>query len=199
MWKRAVVLASVAAVMTGCGMFGKDKDGGLRASAECVFPDAPQEAAPGWVCDAPVEGVAVSAVGAYEKTGAGVSFQKDQAMADARVKLAQQMKVHVNNMVKQYVETTGAASSETVDKVNTSVSKLITSETISGSRAFRNAISGKGAMYVLVGLDPLVARQATEKALKSSMNSDAALWQQFKAKKAQDELATEIAKGVAGQ
>ena len=199
MWKRAVVLASVAAVMTGCGMFGKDKDGGLRAAADCVFPDAPREAAPGWVCDAPVEGVAVSSVGVYEKTGAGVSFQKDQAMADARVKLAQQMKVHVNNMIKQYVETTGAASSETVDKVNTSVSKLITSETISGSRAFRNAISGKGTRYVLVGLDPTVTRQATEKALKSSMNSDAALWQQFKAKKAQDELAAEIAKGAAGQ
>jgi len=106
--------------------------------------------------------------------------------------------VKVNNMIKQYVETTGAGSSETVDKVNTSVSKLITSETISGSRIFRTVTSPKGGMYVLVGLDPTVTKQTAENVLKTSMNNDRALWQQFKAKKSQDELAEEIAKMTAG-
>ena len=193
--KRIVLMSSLLAVaLTGC-MGGKEavRPEPPRA-AECVFPDAPGAAAPLWVCDAPVEGVAVSAVGSHDKSAAGPSFMKEQAAASARVQLAQQMKVTVANMVKQYVETTGAASSETVDKVNTSVSKLITSETIVGSRIFRSVTSPHGAMYVLVGLDPTVTREAVAKVLKTSINNDQALWQQFKAQKGQDELAAEIAK-----
>lgn len=191
--KKMVVIGMglVALALAGCG--NKQIKPPVAAAAECVFPDSPKDVAPLWVCDAPVEGVAVSAVGSHEASKAGQSFMKDQAAAAARVRLAQQMRVHVTNMVKQYAETTGAAGSETVDKVNTSVSKLITSETITGSRIFRSTTSPKGAMYVLVGLDPKLAEQQTEAALRTSMNNDRALWQQFKAKKAQDELAAEIA------
>lgn len=164
------------------------------ATAECVFPDAPRHAAPLWVCDGPVEGVAVSAVGSYEKSAAGAAFMKEQAAAEARVALAQQLKVKVNNMVKKYAETTGGVGSETVDKVNSSVSKLITSETISGSRIFRSITSPSGGIYVLVGMDPTLAKEAAKEVLKTSMGNDQALWQQFKAKKGQDELAEEIAK-----
>jgi hypothetical protein len=191
-----LLIASAAVILAGCSSAPKSNTA-AAAPAECVYPDAPKESAPLWICDAPVEGVAVSAVGMHEKSAAGVAFMKDQAAADARVKLAQQMKVRVNNMIKQYVETTGAGSSETVDKVNTSVSKLITSETISGSRIYRSATSPSGGMYVLVGLDPTVTKEATEKILKTSMNNERALWQQFKAAKGQDEMAAEIAKMAA--
>jgi hypothetical protein len=190
--KLGLVGMTVAMVfMAGCA---SKKNVASSAPIECVFPDSPKEPAPLWVCDAPVEGVAVSAVGSHEKSAAGPQFMKDQATAAARVVLAQQMKVHVTNMVKQYVETTGAASSETVDKVNTSVSKLITAETIVGSRAFRSTVSPAGTMYVLVGLDPRMAEEQTKNALKTSMRNERALWQQFKAKQGQDELAAEIAK-----
>ena len=104
------------------------------------------------------------------------------------------MRVRVSNMIKAYVETTGAATTETVDKVNSSVSKLITSETLTGSRVYRSITSPAGTVYVLVGLDPNATQQAAERALKTSMNNDRALWQQFKSKQAQDELAAEIAK-----
>lgn len=191
-----LIASAAAAVLAGCSSSPKTDNVALPPS-ECVYPDSPRDAAPLWVCDAPVEGVAVSAVGMHEKSAAGAAFMKGQAAADARVKLAQQMKVHVNNMIKQYVETTGAGSSETVDKVNTSVSKLITSETITGSRIFRSVTSPKGGMYVLVGLDPTVTKEATEKILKTSMNNERALWQQFKAAKGQDEMAAEIARMAA--
>jgi len=163
------------------------------AVPDCVFPDAPSTAAPGWVCDEPVEGVAVSAVGVAEKSAAGHSFMKNMAATDARVQLAQAMKVHVQNMVKQYAETTGAADSETVDKVNTSVTKQITDETLVGTKIFKTRTSPNGALYVLLGMDGSVAAAATENALKTSMNNDRALWQQFKAQKGQDELAASIA------
>lgn len=161
--------------------------------AECVFPGT-STAAPLWVCDAPVEGMSVGAVGSAAKSDAGVSFMKQMAATDARVQLAQNMKVQVQNMIKQYAETTGAGSAETVDRVNTSVTKQITDQTLQGTKVFRSITAPDGTMFVLVGLDEAAAQKLTESAVKTSMNNDRAAWQQFKAQKGQDELAADIAK-----
>jgi hypothetical protein len=183
-----LTIAASAGMLVACG--GDDVK---QAAPDCVFPDAPEVPAPGWICDEPVEGIAVSAVGAAEKSAAGTSFMKNMAATDARVQLAQAMKVQVQNMVKQYAETTGAASTETVDKVNTSVTKQITDETLVGTRIFKTRTSPNGAMYVLLGMDGGATAKAAEEALRTSMNNDKALWQQFKAQKGQDELAAAIA------
>lgn len=183
----AAVTASIL-MLTSCSS-GEVKE----AAADCVFPDAPATEAPGWICDEPVEGIAVAAVGVAEKSAAGHSFMKNMAATDARVQLAQQMKVNVQNMVKQYAETTGAADSETVDKVNTSVTKQITDETLVGSKIYKTRTSPNGTLYVLLGMDPTTMATAAENALKTSMNNDRALWQQFKAQQGQDEMAAAIA------
>ncbi|MFV2004718.1 MAG: LPP20 family lipoprotein [Gammaproteobacteria bacterium] len=179
---------AVALLLVSCGTDEVKLD-----EPDCVFPDAPSAAAPGWICDQPVEGIEVSAVGVAEKSAAGYSFMKNMAATDARVQLAQSMKVYVQNMVKQYAETTGAADSETVDKVNTSVTKQITDETLVGTKIFKTRTSPNGALYVLLGIDASMATTTTENALKTSMGNDKALWQQFKAEKGQDELAAAIA------
>ena len=183
----AALSTSALLLLSACG------DNVKQAAPDCVFPDSPEVAAPAWICDGPVEGVSVSAVGTAEKSAAGHSFMKNMAATDARVQLAQNMKAQVSNMVKQYAETTGAASSETVDKVNSSVTKQITNETLVGTRIFKTRVSPKGMLYVLLGMDNGVAAQAAEKALSTSMANDKALWQAFKSKKSQDELASEIA------
>ena len=178
----------MALLLTGCST-----DEVKQAAPDCVFPDSPSTDAPGWVCDEPVEGIEVSAVGVAAKSAAGHSFMKNMAATDARVQLAQSMKVHVQNMVKQYAETTGAADAETVDKVNTSVTKQITDETLVGTKIYKTRTSPNGTLYVLLGMDASMAAQATENAINTSMGNDKALWQQFKAQKAQDELAADIA------
>ena len=180
--------AVMALVLNSCG-----SDEVKQAAPDCVFPDAPSATAPGWICDEPVEGVAVSAVGVAEKSAAGHSFMKNMAATDARVQLAQRMRVQVQNMVKQYAETTGAADSETVDKVNTSVTKQITDQTLMGTKIYKTRTSPNGALYVLLGMDATAMAEATQNALRTSMGNDSALWQQFKAQKAQDELAAAIA------
>ena len=190
MKNNARLAASVAltVLLTACG--GNDVK---QAEPDCVFPDATDTSAPGWVCDEPVEGVAVSAVGSADKSAAGHSFMKNMAQTDARVQLAQRMKVQVQNMVKQYAETTGSASSETVDKVNTSVTKQITDQTLVGTKIYKTRTSPNGTLYVLLGMDDGATAAAAEQALRTSMNNDRALWQQFKAQKGQDELASSIA------
>jgi len=188
-YQTLILLTTLA--LASCGGSSPEPQADL---AECVFPDAPDSAAPMWVCDAPIEGVELSAVGYAQKSNAGNSFMKQMAASDARVQLAAIFKTSVQNMIKQYAETTGAADTETINKVNTSVSKLITNETLVGSRIFRTRTSPTGGLYVLVGLDSARVQKAAEESLQTSMNNDQALWQEFKAKKAQDELAMEIAK-----
>ena len=183
-----LTLLATISLLAACG--GKEVK---QAAPDCVFPDAPNTPAPGWICDEPVEGIAVSAVGVAEKSAAGNSFMKNMAATDARVQLAQAMKVQVQNMVKQYAETTGAADTETVDKVNTSVTKQITDQTLVGTRIYKTRTSPNGTLYVLLGMDANATVEAAQKALRTSMNNDRALWQQFKAKKGQDELAEAIA------
>lgn len=165
----------------------------LAVVPDCVFPDAPTVVAPEWICDVPVEGISISAVGFSQKSLAGNSFMKQMASTDARVQLASMFKIRVQNMVKQYAETTGSADTETVDRVNTSVSKAITSETLTGSRIVKTRTSPMGGLYVLIGLDSQNIQSAAKESIQTSMNNDQALWQEFKAKKAHDELAAEIA------
>ena len=161
--------------------------------ASCVFADGSNQPAPEWICGAPVDGIELSAVGYADKSGAGANFMKQMAATAARVELAQTMKVEVQNMIKQYSETTGAGDSETVDQVNTSVTKQITKETLIGSRIFRQMPTPTGGIVVLVGLAPEIVGKIAEQSIKTSMKNERALWQKFQAGKAQDELAAEIA------
>jgi hypothetical protein len=185
----SMVMALVA-ILSGCA--GAPKPSPLSID-QCRFPGTQTEA-PGWVCDEPVPGWTVTAPGSAELTNAGLSFQRQMAMTDGRVQLAQQMKVHVTNMIKQFAETTGGGDAESLDQVNTSVSKQITDQVLSGTRAIRSVTAPNGRLFVLVGLDDKAVEELTKVAIKTSMDNDRALWQKFQAKKAQDELAEEIAK-----
>ena len=168
--------------------------GGGQVIAGCTYPNSPSVEAPGWICDEPVSGVEVSAVGSAEKSAAGTSFMKTQAATTARVQLAQNVQVEVSNMVKNYVETTGIGDNQTVDKVATSVTKQITAQTLNGSRIYKSRTGPSGTIYVLVGMNPAAVAKTAKTAVTSSMGKDKALWQQFRSKKAQDELADEISK-----
>lgn len=187
---RSLFVASAATFLVACGATQPVQQ---QPVASCVFADGSNQPAPEWVCGAPVNGIDLSAVGYADKSGAGANFMKQMAATAARVELAQTMKVEVQNMIKQYSETTGAGDSETVDQVNTSVTKQITKETLVGSRIFRQMPTPTGGIVVLVGLSPDTVNQLAENALKTSMKNERALWQKFQADKAQDELAAEIA------
>ena len=133
-------------------------------------------------------------MGSAAKSDAGLDFMRQMAATGARVQLAQSMKVHVQDLITMFAETTGAASKETVDRANKSVIKLITDQTLQGTKIMKSITGPDGTLYVLVGLDTAGAQQLTEAAIKTSMGNDQAAWQQFRAQKGQDELATDIAK-----
>jgi hypothetical protein len=185
----SLLVVSAATLLVACSA----NQPTLQPVASCVFADGSNQPAPEWVCGAPVDGIDLSAVGYADESGAGANFMKQMAATAARVELAQTMKVEVQNMIKQYSETTGTGDSETVDQVNTSVTKQITKETLIGSRIFRQMPTPTGGIVVLVGLSPDTVNKLAENALKTSMKNERALWQKFQAGKAQDELAADIA------
>lgn len=191
--KSALVVA--VAALAACSSNPKEQ----QNFADCTFADGSQKAAPEWVCGAPLDGLALSAVGYADKSMAGPNFMKQMAATAARVELAQTMKVELQNMIKQYAETTGAGDDETVDRINTSVTRQITKESLVGSRIFRQISTPSGGMAVLVGLDSETVDKLAKHALKTSMGNERALWQKVQANKAFDEMADEIAALRAGK
>ncbi|MFT2110734.1 hypothetical protein [Marinomonas sp. 2405UD68-3] len=178
-----------ALILAGCSST-PDK----ASIAECLFADGSNREAPAWVCGAPIEGVELSAVGYSDKSGAGPNFMKQMASTAARVELAQVLSLDIENMIKQYAETTGAGDLETVDRVNTAVTKQITNQTLIGSKIIRQMPTPSGGIVVLVGLDPAGVDSIAKELLRTSMNNEQALFQKFQAEKSFDELADEIAK-----
>ena len=186
----SLFVAGATTFLVACG---SNQPAPQQPVASCVFADGSNQPAPEWVCGAPVNGIDLSAVGYADKSGAGANFMKQMAATAARVELAQTMKVEVQNMIKQYSETTGTGDSEVVDTGNTSVTKQITKVSLVGSRIFRQMPTPTGGIVVLVGLAPDIVANIAEQSLKTSMKNERALWQKFQAGKAQDELAADIA------
>ena len=103
---------------------------------DCVFPDAPEYAAPGWVCDEPIEGFEIAAVGAgygdaYKDAVEKVSDERGdyvnrvdapiKAYLDAVVFVQSMINITVDNMVREY------SNEDDVKIKEDAVSKQITS------------------------------------------------------------------------
>lgn len=183
-----------ALLLSACSDSGtKPSNTKAEQVADCVFPNT-EKPAPGWICEEPVPGVEISAVGIAEPSQAGISYMRDMAVADGRGRLAEQMKVQVSKMVKKYLGTTGVSKTETVDAAASSTLRTVTSQQLVGSKTYKMRTGPNGRLYVLVGIDSVNAQKIAEEAVKTSMKNDRALWQQFKSKQSFDEMAAEISK-----
>jgi len=157
--------------------------------------------APSWVCDggATMEG-GLFAVGSAAPSPLGISFQRTEATAAARDALARQISVKVKNMFKQFQATTGIGDAQTAEKATQNVSKQVAAQTLAGSKVMKTWTSPKThTMYVLVGMpDPKAVQQQVKQAVKTTFKNDQALWQEFKAKKADEALEAAVDKEFGG-
>ena len=185
----ATLTASI--LMTGCipGMGGK---------AQPEEPDfrckQDGQLAPKWTCNPYREGAVVALGIAPTNAGNDYSMQMAEALADGRDGLANQLSVKVNTMFKSFKATTGSGEASTYDKATSKVSKQLASQTLQGSRAIETWKSGKGNLYVLVGISNEPVKNAMEDAVKTSFKNDKAMYQKFLAAKADGELDKELEK-----
>ena len=68
--KTLLKTGALALLLSGCA--STDDAEKQPTAASCVFPDAPTQAAPGWVCDEPVQGYELTSVGFAKKSSAGI-------------------------------------------------------------------------------------------------------------------------------
>ncbi len=121
-----------------------------KNAKKCLFPKS-RKRAPLWVCDAHADGLTVAAVGSSAKSKAGLSFMEQQAAADARVHLAQNLH---GSRQRKIAGSDGASTT------------LITNASLQGTKILKSAYGPDGTLYVLLGLD-----EANAKKLRESLTS----------------------------
>lgn len=183
MRKLVLLLAALSLLLAGC-VGSKPKE---QLANPCF------NGAPSWVVNPQVEG-AIAATGSSKISAGGMQFTRDAAMANARSEISRVIEVKVNTMMKDFTQVTGVGDQETVEKVTSSVSKQVSSQMLQGTMQKAAWISPCNEFYVLVVLDPAKVADLTKKKVLTSMKNDAALWQQFQAQKAQNELDAAVSK-----
>jgi hypothetical protein len=196
-----IALSSATLIaLSGCGGSSAPAAATPVASAPAVDPNVCMEGtipAPDWMCDPFVDG-GLAAVGSAPVNPLGKSFQQTEAMANARDALARELGTKVKNMFKQFAQSTGVGENQSVEKVATNVSKQISSQNIEGARQRGRWINPEDkTLYIHVVMDPTYVasfKEEAKKVVKTSLKNDEALYQQFLAKRAMDELDAEIDK-----
>ena len=180
----AVLAALAAFVVVGCSGKGGDAP---KVTNTCLT------GAPNWVIMGGAEG-GFTSVGSAKMSPAGMSFTRTAAMGNARDEMARSISVKVNNMLKDFTQVTGIGDDSVVDKVTSSVSQQVASQTLQGTVQKDVWQSPCDELYVLIASDPSVVQAAVKQSVNSSYKNENALWQQFQAQKAQDDLAAAIDK-----
>jgi len=189
MKKTLIFILSVAAMIFTAGCGGSQPE---KQVFKCQIEGA---AAPEWVCNGGADYKdGVYAVGSAPKSPLGINFQRTEAIAAARNEIARQLDVKVKNLFKSYLSSTGVKDDQTAERVVTDVTKQITNKSLSGTKLLKTWFSPKGTMYVLVGVDKESLKNNIIQSARTTFKNDEALWQEFKAKKAQDELDAAIDK-----
>ncbi|MFH1961572.1 MAG: LPP20 family lipoprotein [bacterium] len=192
--KKAILMIGILAIspmmIIGCGATKKEiKETKVQEQGMAKeFANAP-----GWVLNPSVE-KGLAAVGIAKAGPAGMQFARTEALSNGRDELVRIMSVKVSNMVKNFSQVTGVGNAQAVDKVASQVSKQIAAEVLNGSRQKDMWVSPSGDIYILMIVDTSLIKQAVKDGIESSCKNDAALWQQFQAKNAHEELNKEVDK-----
>lgn len=129
----------------------------VNKAKKCLFPKS-RKRAPTWVCDAKVDGFAVTAVGSAVKSRAGISFMEQMAAADARSHLAQILSGEVQ---KNIASSSNKPDKNMPDRDGALITR-IADQSLQGAKVIKRAYGPKGTLYVLVGLDEASAQKLRE-------------------------------------
>lgn len=191
---KKVLLTASAAMVAASILFTGCSSKTETIQEDMTYVDPEFQGAPKWVMVPQVSGFIAEVGSAPNNAANDKSFQRAEAMADARDNLARQISTKVGNMFKSYKAATGSGADATFDKATESVSKQVASETLKGTVVKDTWISRTGNLYVLMAIDTTAVIDSAENKIKTSFKNDSALYQKFLAEKAQGELATELEK-----
>jgi len=193
-FKTILILGVSSLLFIGCGADPKPQLPKAKKIAKDTYVNPELQGAPKWVLMPQVKGYIAEMGSAPANMGNDISFQREEAMADARSNIARQIKTKVNTMFKSYKGVTGGGKDATFDKSSESVSKQIASQMLEGTVVKDTWISRSNTLYILMILDTKNVVSAMNDAMSTSFKNDKAMYQKFLASKAQDELTQELEK-----
>ncbi|MBE0515229.1 LPP20 family lipoprotein [Sulfurimonas sp.] len=173
-------------LVTGCSKDAKPQERSVDFACEQEGVPAPK-----WTCIPDVQD-AYAGIGIAQKSAAGMAHMRRVAMANGRSDLAQQIESEVKDKITIYTGTTGVGTTETVDKAIETVTKQVAKVDLVGSKAVDMWSAPSGAIYMLVTVSKDSANEQIQNNIRTSFKNDQALWQQFKAKNALQELEKEF-------
>ncbi|MFA9460356.1 hypothetical protein [Thiohalorhabdus methylotrophus] len=182
--KKQIVMGALVlgagGLMAGCASSGKSTEGTAGL--------------PSWVMNPTIEGgiAATECVPASQD----LSLDKAEATAKARATLVKQINLKVKAMDKTYQRKVKSQSGTTTGGTFESVSRQVADQYLSGSRATKVNyvdINGKRNLCAMVTMDPkttesLFKELVAQSEKKLSPQDEEVLYEEFKAKKAQEAL-----------
>jgi len=141
---------------------------------------------PSWVLMPEVPGM-IAATGSAEASPAGLSFQRTEAMANARDELTRQLEVRVKNAFNKTIGKAGKGKDAAVDAYAEEISRQCAKQILVGSKQKDAWMAKDGTLHILVVLDSEQAAAAAKKNVSSLMDKEA-LWQKFQHEKVQKEF-----------
>ena len=178
---KKLLLVSLALTVTACSSTNNQTSSGESLVnlpiPQCTFPDSPQQKAPSWVCEAPVKGLAVQAMGMNDNGAAGISHQRQLAIVDAQTLLAAQLKNKTKLAIANYSATKGQAGQMMIAKESSITQSLVVDKELSGVRIYQSIMSQGKVFYTLVGMDEATLKANIKKVVTQSIQANDELWQ----------------------
>lgn len=172
----------------------------LAACSSSPSNEALNENIPDWVLNPSIEnGIAHSEC---VPSSNNMSIDKAQAIALARVGLAQQISTKVKALDKTFQERVDVGDETVTGSTFSSVSKQLTNQMLVGAQPVKTSyanFNGKNQLCVMTALTPQKTKDLFDKLVsaserKLSPQDESVLYQEFKAYKAQLELDKELEK-----
>lgn len=172
----------------------------LAACSSSTSTEALNENIPEWVLSPSIEdGIAHSEC---VPSSGNMSIDKAQAIALARVGLAQQISTKVKALDKTYQDRVDVEGETVTGSTFSSVSKQLTNQMLVGAQPVKTSyanFNGKNQLCVMTALSPektkdLFSKLVSASERKLSPQDESVLYQEFKAYKAQQELDKELMK-----
>lgn len=158
----------------------------------CAFPDNKRQKAPAWVCGKALGKLVLQAVGTAAKSKAGAQTTMERARTDARLKLAHQLAMHIEQAATRYA-TRHNISLPQSGRVNTPTVEKHLQAVLLGTRVTASATSRKGTHYVLLGVDAQQLRNSVIATAKAAIAADPSAWQALLSGTSPDQLAEKLA------
>lgn len=182
---KALVVTALAALLAACA--GSQEPASVHV--QCTYPNSDSVAAPGWICDEPVESVYRQAYGYARSMAGGHGMMRSVAETEARAALSRQFISEVTSELKRHASDTFSSAegqTEALDQIELVMNEFSSME-ITNARIIRSQPGPNQGLFVLVGISER-DYAANLQRISQNMPSDSDIYRRFLQQEARNRL-----------